>query len=311
MAQKRLINRYFYATTQRSLINPHLTDMKTQILLISFFLLFLSQAQVNAQKASALKDLEWSRESPAGFMELTIPSAGSLLQGFIYTANGPGLHPTLLLLHGYPGNERNLDLAQAVRAHGWNVIYFNYRGSWGSQGEFSFKNCVEDVKNLVAYCRANAKKLKTDPNKIALFGHSMGGFVCLKALSEIPEISRGFALSTWDIGKDVQQSSQHQTLSKMEKEADNYFVLNKKSGKALFGAVREDPAYFNLAASATALSGKALVMLDEHGGNKEIASAFQKANQKYFDYGEWKTDHSFTNKRASLIDKVIAFLDRP
>src|SRR5216110_767038 len=77
------------------------------------------------------KDLDWSADSPAGFIELQIPSAGSLLQGFMYKANGSKPHPTLILLHGYPGNERNLDLAQTVRAHGWNVVYFNYRGSWG------------------------------------------------------------------------------------------------------------------------------------------------------------------------------------
>ncbi|MDO8912512.1 MAG: hypothetical protein Q8N10_08825 [Phenylobacterium sp.] len=32
------------------------------------------------------------------------------------------------------GNEKNLDLAQAVRRAGWNAVTFNYRGSWGSPG---------------------------------------------------------------------------------------------------------------------------------------------------------------------------------
>ncbi|MFD3266336.1 hypothetical protein [Phenylobacterium ferrooxidans] len=32
------------------------------------------------------------------------------------------------------GNEKNLDLAQAVRRAGWNAAAFNYRGSWGSPG---------------------------------------------------------------------------------------------------------------------------------------------------------------------------------
>src|ERR1041385_6417565 len=68
------------------------------------------------------KDLEWSADSPASFIELQIPSAGRLMQGFMLKANGPNPHPTLILLHGFPGNERNLDLAQAVRAHGWNVV---------------------------------------------------------------------------------------------------------------------------------------------------------------------------------------------
>lgn len=257
------------------------------------------------------QDLQWSTNSPAGFLELQLPSSGSLLQGFMYKANGSQPHPVLLLLHGYPGNERNLDLAQAVRAHGWNVIYFDYRGSWGSQGEFSFQHCVEDVKSVIAYCKLNAVKLQIDPKNIVLFGHSMGGFVCLKALQENAEIRKGFALSTWDIFKDVSKAIEAHTLSKMEKEADDYFVLNKKSGKDLFASVQKDPAFFQLPILAAPLSGKQLIMLDEHALNKDIALTFQKANHAYFDYSVWNTDHSFTNKRASLIRKVLAFLDKP
>ena len=47
---------------------------------------------------------------------------------------GAGRRPTVVLLHGLPGNEKNLDLAQAIRRAGWNVVTFNYRGSWGSPG---------------------------------------------------------------------------------------------------------------------------------------------------------------------------------
>jgi len=38
----------------------------------------------------------------------------------------------VVLLHGYPGNERNLDLAQARRRDGWDIVFFHYRGAWGS-----------------------------------------------------------------------------------------------------------------------------------------------------------------------------------
>jgi pimeloyl-ACP methyl ester carboxylesterase len=274
--------------------------MKTCYLL---FALFIFQA------VTAQEDLNWSADSPAGFRELQIPSHGSLMQGFMYKANGAKPHPTLLLLHGFPGNERNLDLAQAVRSHGWNVIYFNYRGSWGSQGEFSFKNCVEDVKSVVEWCRQNAIKMEIDPKQIALFGHSMGGFVCLKALQEIPGIKKGFALSAWDIYADVTSQSPAQ-LAGSEKEADDYFVLNKKSGKALFAAVTADPGFHNLKNAAAALSNRQVIMIDEHTKNEKLANTLKATNRSFFVYEVWRTDHSFTNKRASLIKRVITFLDR-
>jgi acetyl esterase/lipase len=276
-----------------------------------FFLLFLLIDVISLEKSNAQmqEDLKWSTDSPAGFVELRLPSAGSWLQGFMYKANGSKPHPTLLVLHGYPGNERNLDLAQAVRAHGWNVIYFNYRGSWGSQGEFSFRHCVEDVKNVVAYCRQNAAKMQIDPKQIALFGHSMGGFVCLKAIQEMPDIKKAFALSAWDIYTELKEQSPAE-LAKTEKEADDYFVLNKKSGKALFSAVVKEADFHNLRNAAIPLTNKQVIMLDEHRQNEALANILKKANRNYFVYEVWKTDHSFTNKRSSLIKKVIAFLDK-
>lgn len=281
-------------------------------LLIFCFLTFIGCRKANAQTDAVFqKDLEWSTASPAGSIELQLPSAGSLLQGFMYKANGAKPHPTLLLLHGYPGNERNLDLAQAVRAHGWNVIYFNYRGSWGSQGEFSFRHCVEDVKNIIDYLKTNAAKYQVDPDRMALFGHSMGGWVCLKALQDIPGIRKGFVLSAWDIFSDVNNAEKNHKMAAVEKEADGYFVLNKKSGKALFAPVLAEANFHDLFNSAKALSSKQIVMLDEHRGNEALANAIKKENHSYFTYEVWNTDHSFTNKRISLIKKVLAFLDNP
>src|SRR3954463_5535825 len=157
-----------------------MNNLIKQFLLL--FAVFLCSS-VSAQSDSiVLRDIVWDKSSPAGSTELFIPSGNSLLAGLMYRPNGNEKHPTLLLLHGYPGNERSLDIAQVVRAHGWNVIYFDYRGSWGSQGKFSFRNCVEDVVNVVAFCKKYQDSLKIDTTNIVVFGHSMGGWICLKSL---------------------------------------------------------------------------------------------------------------------------------
>jgi len=70
--------------------------------------------------------------------ELAIPSHGSRMNALVYLAAGSGPHPVVVFLHGYPGNEKNLDLAQAVRRAGFDAVYFDYRGTWGSGGTFSF-----------------------------------------------------------------------------------------------------------------------------------------------------------------------------
>ena len=277
------------------------------LLLITTLIIHNKVLSQNLTDSIVLRDIEWDKSSPAGMRELTIPSDGSLLQGFIYKANGEVKHPTLVLLHGYPGNERNLDLAQAVRATGWNVIYFNYRGSWGSQGEFSFKHCVEDVVNVVAFCKKYADSLQIDSSRIALFGHSMGGWVCLKALQQLPDVKKGVAVSAWNIF-DVTLNSQ--VLATREKKAEEYFVLNKKSGKDLFKPVLENPEYYNLTNTAEALSQKQIIMLEEYQRNPSVADAIKNKNKAFFEYDVWQTDHSFTNKRVALIKKVLAFLNK-
>jgi len=272
-------------------------------------ILFGSRSAIAQTDSIVLRDIAWDKNSPAGMTELFIPSDSALLAGFIYKANGAGKHPTLLLLHGYPGNERNLDLAQVVRAHGWNVIYFDYRGSWGSQGHFAFKNCVKDVVNVVAFCKKYADSLQIDISNIVLFGHSMGGWVCLKALQELPGIKKGFALSTWDIYNDLRRAKTEKEMMALATASGRYFVLNS-SLHDIFDPVVKEPDYFNLAKGGKALAKKQIVMLDEHTGNSALAGTLRSGNMSYFEYEVWQTDHPFTNKRVALIKKVLSFLEK-
>jgi len=283
----------------------------TRLFLFAFTLIVTTE--VFAQPDSiVLKDIKWDKAYPAGSTELFIPSADALLAGIIYRPNGGDKHPTLLLLHGFPGNERNLDIAQVVRARGWNVIYFNYRGAWASQGNFSFKHCVEDVSNVVAFCNKYQDSLKIDTTNIVLFGHSMGAWVCLKSLEQLPQVKKGFALSTWNIYGDLKPIKSETQLAELAKNPNvfpNYFVLNASPLEIFLSAFKELP-YYNLANNIMALKSKQIIMLDEHPGNKAIADTIKNSNPVFFDYQVWDTDHGFTNKRVSLMNKLILFLDK-
>lgn len=115
--------------------------------LFPFALAVLSAASASAQSvpAAVFTDPPPNAAHPAGMAVLHIPSHGVLINGIVYQPSGAGSHPTLVICHGLPGNEKNLDLAQAVRRAGWNAVTFNYRGSWGSPGVYPFAQNLEDT----------------------------------------------------------------------------------------------------------------------------------------------------------------------
>jgi hypothetical protein len=140
----------------------------------------------------------------------------------------------------------------------------------------------------------------------------MGGWVCLKALQRLPNVKKGFALSTWNIYsdfKDVKSSDQLRQMVQDPKSGLGYIVLNTPV-QEIFEPVLARPSFYDLTNDAAALRDKQIFMLDEHSNNKDLAEAIRAKNRAYFDYQVWKTDHGFTNKRVSLMNMVLSFLMR-
>ncbi len=56
-----------------------------------------------------------------------------------------------------------------------NVLFFDYRGSWGSGGELSIPNALADVAKAVELARSKewASAFRAEPDRVALVGHSL------------------------------------------------------------------------------------------------------------------------------------------
>ncbi|HEY1890479.1 MAG TPA: alpha/beta fold hydrolase [Steroidobacteraceae bacterium] len=153
---------------------------------------------------------------PPRMQVLHIPSSGVEINGVAYLAAGAGLHPTAVFFIGLPGNEKNLDLVQAVRRAGWNAITFFYRGSWGSPGGFRFAHCVQDAAAVLTYLRTQpvAQSLGIDATRIAIVGHSMGGWVAVETAARDHRLAGVALISAADMSKDFPGSMPHAQLIK-------------------------------------------------------------------------------------------------
>lgn len=132
-------------------------------------------------------------------MSTIIPGKRGRLLSLIYTAGGSGNHPLVLMCHGFPGNEQNLDLAQAFRRIGFHACTFHYSGSWGSDGDYSFSHCIEDAETVLDHLLSHADELNIDTDRIFLFGHSLGGFVSANLYARRKEFRACILLSPADL----------------------------------------------------------------------------------------------------------------
>ena len=120
-----------------------------------------------------------------GLTGVTFDSDGHRLVGVLYLIRGEEPAPTVLLLHGCPGLEKNLDLAVRLREAGWSSLVFHYRGCWGSAGRYDLRSIPRDVIAAVDYL---AGCPRVDPGRIAVLGHSLGGWAAIVTAAAEPRL---------------------------------------------------------------------------------------------------------------------------
>jgi pimeloyl-ACP methyl ester carboxylesterase len=244
---------------------------------------------------------------------LHIPSGVVEINGVAYLAAGAGPHPTVILLHGLPGNEKNLDLAQAIRRAGWSVVTFNYRGSWGSPGSFSFEGNLADAKAVLAYVRdpANAAKLGIDTHKLVMAGHSMGGWVTALTAAQDPGLAGAALISAADMGGQGAMPAAKAIVVKSM--AGNMESLAGTSPEKMADEIIGfSPRLSFTAEVAKGLAGKPLLVLTSDDGlapNAErLAKAVQDAGGRSVILRHEATDHSWSGRRIALEASVISWL---
>jgi len=269
-------------------------------------------AQAAAANCSAV-DPPRDAVHPAHNQQLLIPSNGVGLNALLFEAAGPGPHPTVILMHGLPGNERNLDLAQAIRRCGWDVLTFTYRGAWGSPGDFSIANSMEDTAAALAFARSpDAAKLGIDPRHIVLAGHSMGGATAFMTAAGTSGLDGLILVDAWNIAG--RNSHGAQTRDEMVRGFDDF-------GNALHGATPESVAdevfakraQWNLVAAAAKLAKLPVLTINAAYGigaaNQPVTKALQSAGA-HVTAVTIQSDHSFTDHRMALAATVTGWLQR-
>ena len=274
-------------------------------------LLTLTAPCLSAQVPLAVTaDPQRDSANPARMEVLHIPSGGVSINGVAYVASGAGRHPAFILFHGLPGNEKNLDLAQAVRRAGWNAITVNYRGSWGSPGEFRFGGNLEDGEAVLAFVRdsANARRLGIDPRRIVVAGHSMGGWVAALTAARHQELLGAVLISAADLG--LLGAMQRDSLAAVM--ADNMESLSGVRARSMADDLAGGAPHWQFAQAAAGLAHLPLLVLTANDGLAAHSDALVRrvralGNTQVTTLHQ-PTDHSWSDKRIALESAVLTWL---
>jgi len=258
---------------------------------------------------AAIADPPRDARYPATNKQLLVPSHGVGMNALLFEASGKGPHRTVVLMHGLPGNERNLDLAQAIRRAGWDVLTFTYRGAWGSPGDFSIGNAMEDTRAALDFARSpEGAKYGIDGRHIVLAGHSMGGATAAMTAAEAKGLDGLILIDAWNIAADARKTPRATMVAGL----DDF-------GNSLHGATPDSTAdeilsrgrAWDLVAVAPRLARfPVLTVTARYGGgaeNRPVTAALRKTNA-HVTAVEMDTDHPFSDHRIALASTVVRWL---
>jgi uncharacterized protein len=273
--------------------------------------IIMGAASLHAQAPGAIStDPPHDKQHPARMEVLHIPSGLVQINGVAYLAAGAGRHPTVVLLHGLPGNEKNLDLAQAIRRAGWNAITANYRGSWGSPGSFGFAEVLQDGDAILRYVRdsANARRLGIDTGRLVLAGHSMGGWATAHVASHDHALKGAILISAADMG--VMGSGKRADV--IREMADDMESLSGTTPEQMTDELMAHAKEWKFDRIAGGLAATPLLVLTSDDGLAPHADALVKAvrllGNQHITTAHVTTDHPWSDRRIDLESRVIRWL---
>lgn len=243
---------------------------------------------------------------------MTVPGGQKPLSGW----------PVIVFNHGYippevyRTTERYIAYVDQIARNGYIVFRSDYRGHDRSEGEaggvYSRPNYTVDVLNAVASIK---RYPEADPNRIGMWGHSMGGYITLRSMVITRDIKAGVIwagvvapfpdlFTRWNPGAMYTAPSPGSFVYSLEQE---------------FGSVETNPAFWNSISANAYLRDLSGPIQIHHGtADTDVPWEFSQmlydgmlaANQVAEFYTYEGDNHNISNDFTQAMDRTIEFFDR-
>ncbi len=262
-------------------------------------------------------------------VEIGLISNGNKLDAKFYAVESGKTLPTVILLHGVPGNDDNpLGLAEKLNNNEINVFVFNYQGTFNSEGLFNFDNCQNDIRTALDFLKQEdiIREFAIDTSRIIICGYSLGGSMALTAAVHNSEIKNIISIAG---GND-----QAIYLNKMASNSAYRTIFEKRIASLYTpeGPVKGDSTYlhnyfdkiipdvdnFDLVINADKLKNREILFLSGWQDNNipleeyiiPVYRQLKKQGAENVYIKAFETDHYFGNVMDELINSIAAWSNK-
>ncbi len=231
--------------------------------------------------------------------------------------------PVVIFNHGYippeeySTTERYESYIDGFAANGYIVLYPDLRGHGNSEGvangAYGHPGYTIDVLNAVASIKLFSA---ADPNRIGMWGHSMGGYLTLRAMVVSPDIKAGIIWSG--------VVASYEDLLRMWTLGAEFGLIPegvRRWGDQLladFGTPEENPLFWtSISANSYVADLSGPIQLHHGGGDTAVPSAFSNLLREDIAAAEGEVvsylypgdDHSLSASFDTAMARSLAFVD--
>lgn len=245
---------------------------------------------------------------------MTVPNSAKPQTGF----------PVILFNHGYippatyKTTERYVNYVDAIARAGYIVLRSDYRGHGNSEGEARGGYGSPDYTIDVLNAMASIKRYKdADPNRVGMWGHSMGGQIIVRAMVIRPDIKAGVIwsgvvasypdlISQWR-----RRPTNIPTPSASRRWRENFFEQ--------YGTPAENPEFWNsISPNAYLADLSGPIQLHHSEADAEVPWIFSQslhtqvlAAGKVAEFFRYQNDdHNLSKNFSVAMQRSIAFFDK-
>jgi dipeptidyl aminopeptidase/acylaminoacyl peptidase len=255
-------------------------------------------------------------------------SEGLKIYALMTVPNGekpPTGWPVIIFNHGYippeiyRTTERYVAYVDLIARSGYIVFRSDYRGHDQSEGEargaYSYPDYTVDVLNALASMK---RYPDADPNRIGMWGHSMGGYITLRSMVISKDIRAGViwggvVASYPDLMRKWRRGPNAEATPTPSPRSWRSSIINE------YGTPEENPAFWNsISANSYLQDISGPLQLDHSTTDEEVPVEFSETLYfllldlgKYVELYKYEGDnHNISGHFSTAMARTIEFFDR-